>query len=112
MTGIIIIKISMSGLNAFDSYKYLQNLTYSELKLAVNYICAQMNSPCLNYAYWYDMYCYTSKSFMVMDWRKKRGFKPVARLGEAICNDEIVNFLKDQEHYKCSCSSVYYNAVF
>ena len=54
----------MSGLNAFDSYKYLQNLTYSELKLAVNYICAQMNSPCLNYAYWYDMYCYTSKSFM------------------------------------------------
>ena len=43
---------------------------------------------------------------------EKRGFKPVARLGEAICNDEIVNFLKDQEHYKCSCSSVYYNAVF
>ena len=70
----------MSGLDAFDSYKYLQNLTYSELKLAVNYICAQMNSPCLNYAYWYDMYCYTSKSFMVMDWRKKEGLNQLLDL--------------------------------
>ena len=70
----------MSGLNALDSYKYLQNLTYSELKLAVNYICAQMNSPCLNYAYWYDMYCYTSKSFMVMDWRKKEGLNQLLDL--------------------------------
>ena len=61
----------MTGLDAFDSYKYLKNLTYSQLKMAVNYICAQMNSQCLNYAYWYDMYCYTSKSFMVIDWRKK-----------------------------------------
>ena len=34
----------MAGLEAFDSYKNLQNLTYSELKIAVNYICAQMNS--------------------------------------------------------------------
>ena len=70
----------MSGLDAFDSYKYLQNLTYSELKLAVNYIWAQMNSPCLNYAYWYDMYCYTSKSFMVMDWRKKEGLNQLLDL--------------------------------
>ena len=70
----------MSGLDAFDSYKYLQNLTYSELKLAVNYICAQMNSLCLNYAYWYDMYCYTSKSFMVMDWRKKEGLNQLLDL--------------------------------
>ena len=102
----------MAGLEAFDSYKNLQNLTYSELKIAVNYICAQMNSQCLNYGYWYDMYCYTSKTFMVMDWRKKRGFKPVGRLGEAICDGVIVNFLEDKEHFKCSCSSVYYNAVF
>ena len=102
----------MTGLEAFDSYEKLQNLTYSELKMVVNYICAQLNSQCLNYGYWYDMYCYTSKTFMVIDWRKKRGFKPVGRLGEAICDGVIVNFLEDKEHFKCSCSSVYYNAVF
>ena len=41
----------------FESYKKLQNLTFDELKLAVNYICSNLNSfPCYNYHYWYDMY--------------------------------------------------------
>ena len=43
---------------------------------------------------------------------KKRGFKEHATLGEAVCDGVIVNFLKEKEHLKCSCSSVYYNAVF
>ena len=60
----------------FESYKKLQNLTFDELKLAVNYICSNLNSfLCHNYPYWYDMYSYTSKTFMVMNWRKERGFK-------------------------------------
>ena len=60
----------------FESYKKLQNLTFDELKLAVNYICSNLNSfLCHNYPYWYDVYSYTSKTFMVMNWRKERGFK-------------------------------------
>ena len=103
----------MSGIEQFDSHKYLQNLTFDELKLAVNYICSNLNSfPCYNYHYWYDMYCYTSKTFMVMKWRKVRGFREVGRLGEAICDGVIVNFLNQKERFKCSCSSVYYGAVF
>ena len=40
----------MSGFEQFESYKYLQNLTFDELKLAVNYICSNLNSyPCYNY---------------------------------------------------------------
>ena len=103
----------MSGFEQFEFYKNLQNLTFDELKLAVNYICSNLNSfPCYNYHYWYDMYCYTSKTFMVMNWRKERGFKEVGRLGEAVCDRVIVNFLKEKEHFKCGCSSVYYDAVF
>ena len=49
---------------------------------------------------------------MVINWRKERGFKEVGRLGEAVCDGVIVNFLKEKEHFKCGCSSVYYNAVF
>ena len=49
---------------------------------------------------------------MVMNWRKERGFKEVGRLGEAVCDGVIVNFLEEKEHFKCSCSSVYYDAVF
>ena len=72
----------MGGLDAFDFYKSLQNLDYSKLKLAVNYICAQMNSSCLNFAYWYDMYTYTSKSFMVISWREKMVFKRLQGLAK------------------------------
>ena len=49
---------------------------------------------------------------MVIDWRKKRGFKEVAKLGEAVCDGAIVNFLEEKEHFKCGCSSVYYDVVF
>ena len=97
----------------FESYKKLQNLTSDELQLAINYICGNLNSfLCYNYHYWYDMYSYTSKTLMVIDWRKKRGFKEVAKLGEAVCDSAIVNFLEEKEHFKCGCSSVYYDAVF
>ena len=49
---------------------------------------------------------------MVMNWRKERGFKEVGRLGEVVCDRVIVNFLEEKEYFKCSCSSVYYDAVF
>ena len=103
----------MSGIEQFDSYENLQNLTFDELKLAVNYICGNLNSfPCYNYRYWYDMYYYTSKTFMVIKQRKERGFREIGRLGEAVSDGVIVNILKEKEHFKCSCSSVYYGAVF
>ena len=58
----------------FESYKKLQNLTSNESQLAINYIYGNLNSfLCYNYHYWYDMYSYTSKTLMVIDWRKKRG---------------------------------------
>ena len=58
------------------------------------------------------MYSYTAKLFIVMRWRRERGFKERAKLGEAICDGVIVDFLKEKEHFKCSCSSLYYNTVF
>ena len=58
------------------------------------------------------MYPYNAKLFIVMRWRKERGFKERAKLREAVCDGAIVDFLKEKEHFKCSCSSVYYNAVF
>ena len=35
----------MCGNSEFESYKYLQSLSYDELNLAVNYICSNLNSP-------------------------------------------------------------------
>ena len=49
---------------------------------------------------------------MVIDFAKEHNLFQLTKLGEAICNDEIVNFLEDDEHKKCSCGSVYFKSVF
>ena len=101
----------MIGFREFQLYRNLKELTFDELKLAVDYICGNLNSVGCYYPYWYDMYSYTSKTFLVMRWRKERGLREFGKLGEAICCNKIINFLNEKEH-KCSCSSVYFNAVF
>ena len=100
----------MSGFDEFKNYANFVTMTEDELKLAVNYICGHLNSYSSNYPYWYDMYCYCSKSFIVLRWRRKNGLIPCAKLGEAICNDKLINFVNNE--HKCTCSSVYFNAVF
>ena len=100
----------MSGYEEFQAYKNFECMTYEELKSAVNYICLNLNSFGSDYKYWYDMYCYTSKSFIVLRWRKEKNMLPTAKLGEVICQDKIINFVRNE--HKCSCSSVYFNAVF
>ena len=96
----------------FIRFKDFYGVTKSELLLANNYICRQLNTGGLKYPYYYDMYCFAKKCFIVLEWAEKNNLIRVTNLGEAICNDEIVNFLKDDEHKKCSCGSVHYNAVF
>ena len=58
------------------------------------------------------MYSYATKCFSVLEWKDKNGFNQKTRLGEALCNDKIVNFFSDKEHKECGCGSVYYKAVF
>ena len=103
----------MSGYECFKKYESGEFLTKSELKFAVNYMCGYLNNPGLNYRYFYDMYSYISKSFIVCRWKKNHsGYAPIAKIGEAICKiAKMVNFLKDDEHKNCSCLSVYYDPV-
>ena len=37
--------LKMARYSEFESYKDLQSLSYDELKLALNYICSNLNSP-------------------------------------------------------------------
>ena len=72
----------MNGNKQFLSYKNFEELTYNDLKLAVNYICGQLNSSTRSYPYWYDMYSYTTESFIVMRFRKKMALKNMQDLGK------------------------------
>ena len=97
----------MSGYAEFEKFKNFYVMDKEELELANNYICLQLNNPGIGYKYYYDMYSYITKCFIVLNYNTKK-----FRLGEAECNGRIINFLKDAEHKNCSCSSVYFNAVF
>ena len=96
----------MSGYKEFEEFKIFYVMDEKKLKLANNYVCLQLNNPGIGYKYYYDMYSYITKCFVVLNYKRKTQF------GEAECNGKIVNFLKDSEHKNCSCASVYFNAVF
>ena len=102
----------MSGYIKYLKYKNAEYLTKDELKLVADYVCGYLNNPGVNFRYYYDMYSYISKSFIVCRWKKQNGYKPLVKIGEAICKDTLVNFLREKEHKNCMCSSVYYNTVF
>ena len=96
----------MNGYCEFQDFKNFYVMDEESLDSATNYVCLQLNNPSFEYRYYYDMYPYIAKCRIVLQQTTK------TRLGEAVCNGKIINFLQDTEHKNCSCSSVYYNAVF
>ena len=96
----------MAGFVEFSKFEKFEYLNEEELKLANNYICFQLNNPNRYYQYYYDMYSFATKCFIILNTHK------YAKLGQAMCDGKIVNFLEDEKHKNCSCGSVYFNAVF
>ena len=96
----------MAGYSEFNSFCEFKYLNKEELKLANNYICLQLNNRSIGYKYYYDMYSFITKCFIVLQQRQ------YTKLGEAVCNGKVINFLKDDEHINCSCGSVYFKVVF
>lgn len=95
----------------YDSYLYFRDFKTVDdkiLKMAINHICLNLNHPGSgeNYKYFYDMYSYATKCQIVLQKYNK------TKLGEAICDGKLINFLEQPEHKNCSCGSVYYNYVF
>ena len=87
----------------FQRLKNIEWLTKEQLILANDYICNMMNDEDNLLEYYYDMNCFTMKCFSVL---KKRNN---VRIGLTLCNNEIVDFLLDDKHKNCQCSSVLFN---
>ena len=108
-------KYKTYGLACFEKYRDFQYINETELDVAINYICCNLNYPTLNYGYWYDMYSYTTKSKIVLRYRKRRSGNPLVKLGECLCNGQVVDFLKNTNK-KCNCNNgcapVYFDKVF
>ena len=91
---------------AFEAFRNFETMDKKKIDLAADYVCQNLNNFSPNYRYYYDMYSYIVKCRIVLQTHSKTKF------GESICNGKLVNFIEDDKHKNCSCSSVYYNSVF
>ena len=82
-----------NALVCFEKYTNFQLINESELDTVVNYICGHLNT---NYTF------SSTKSKIVLRYRKRRGLDPVVKLGECICEEKVVDFLKNPDK-KCNC---------
>ena len=105
----------MDRLSLFTKYRKFEPINKNELDLVVDYICANLNSSFCNYRYWYDMYCYATKSRIVIRHREHKNETGIAKLGECVCENQVINFLEN-ENNQCNCNkgcaSVYFKVVF
>ena len=105
----------MESLNLFTKYRNFEPVNKDQLELVIDYICGNLNSCFCNYPYWYDMYCYSTKSRIVIRHRENKNESAIAILGECVCKNQVINFLKNKDNqYNCDkgCASVYFNAIF
>ena len=103
-------------LDSFLKYINFKLIAKDELNLAMDYIDNNLNAASSNSCgYWYDMYSYCIKNFVLRHKEKNNEFPLLTILGECVCQDKVTNFLKNTDK-KCfcnkGCSSVYYNKVF
>ena len=105
----------MGSLTLFEKYRNFEFVNTNELNSVVDYICHNLNTCWSNYSYWYDMYCYATKSRIVIRHKQERKEAAVAKLGQCVCKNEVINFLENASK-KCNCeegcASVYFNVVF
>ena len=104
-------------LECFLKYINFHPVNEEELNLAMTYIDTNLKTNLVaDQGYWYDMYSYSVKNFLVLKHKQKNNVSlPVTTLGECVCQEKVINFLKNTDK-KClcdkGCSSVYYNKVF
>ena len=89
---------------AFEKEEYI-HMEY--LPLLTNYVCGNLNSHYSpNRNCYYQQYNFATKLKIVCMWKQKHGLPTVSCKGEAVCNDQLVKFLKDKEHKNCICLAV------
>ena len=82
------------GYEVFKDFEDGKYVHLDDLKHLANCICGNLNNWTPSYRFWYNMYSYSSKEYVVCRWRQSKGLNAVAKWGEAICGDDLVNFLK------------------
>ena len=60
-----------SRLTLFKKFENEEYVSKNDLAQITDYICGNLNNWMPNYQYWYNMYSYTSKAYIVFSGEKK-----------------------------------------
>ena len=94
----------MDEYTLYKAYKEGRYIHEIGLCKVVNYISGQLISWSPNRSFSEDKFNEVLKLFIVCKWKRKRSLPLLTKKGDAICNDQLVNFLKDEKHKDCFCS--------
>ena len=90
-------------LECFLKYNNFRLVTKSELNQVMDYINSNLSVATNKYEYWYDMFNYCIKNYIVLAFKEKNNQFPLLKtLGECVCQDKVINFLKNTDK-KCFC---------
>ena len=87
----------------FEEFENGNYISQENLKLIENFICGNLNGWSPNKSYYYTQLNYFKKLWEVCACRKKQDFRPIGKKGEAICNNELVNFFADEKQKLLMC---------
>ena len=93
--------MSLAMFEFFENGNYIHE---NDIQLVRDYIASNLTSWPPNRGYWLRQYHIVSKLNIVCNWRKENSFCALAKKGETICNNELINCFADEKHKSCSCS--------
>ena len=96
------------GYSVFRQFIEKKYIHKNDLGYLLCYIrhCLKINCFGNSQMYWFKMFVHYLKAKAVCDWKEKNSYLTVAKWGESICNDKLVDIFAD-EHKNCLCAQVY-----
>ena len=88
----------------YESFSRGDYIPHEQIKKVTNFICGQLVSWPPNRSFYQGKYNLGTKLIIACLWKKKKGLPAIAKRGQTICNDELVNFFEDEKQKNCFCS--------
>ena len=98
-----------TGFELFELFKNKEWIHADDFPILSDYIYGHFHGgSCSRKMYAYSNYF--TKCKIVLDFKRKNKLELKSKLGEAVCQNKLVNFFEDPDHSldKCNCGSVYY----
>ena len=88
----------------YEAFSRGEYIPHEQIQKVTNFVCGQLISWSHNRSFCQGEYNLATKLIIVCLWEKKKDFPAIAKGGQTICNDELVNFFDKEKHKNCFCS--------